>query len=147
MEVQPLFEAGAQGLVEGHQDHVEVELVQALFVLGTVHGAQVRVDADAGQVFDIGLQDAFEVGVHQQQFHAQLLALAVHQPLAIEFPARLAEQGQGLAQGLAADAAPVGMADLVGLGEHLFRQLVTKWRQQQPFLAGGQAVRCELAVG
>jgi hypothetical protein len=49
MEVLPLFEAGAQGLVEGHQDHVEIELVQALFVLGAVDGAQARIDADAGR--------------------------------------------------------------------------------------------------
>ena len=68
MEVLPLLKAGAQGLIQGHQDHVEVELIQALLVLRAVHGSQPGIDADAGQVLYIGLQDALKVGVYQQYF-------------------------------------------------------------------------------
>ncbi|MNH48070.1 hypothetical protein D3C79_1116390 [compost metagenome] len=67
------------------------------------------------------MQDAFKVGVYQQQFHAQLLALAVDQALAVQLPASLGKQAQGLAQGLAADAAAIGVADLVRFAVQLGR--------------------------
>ncbi|MNT16134.1 hypothetical protein D3C72_1512230 [compost metagenome] len=129
VKVQPLFKAGAEGLVQGHQNHVEVELVQTLFVLGPVHGAQARIDADAGKIFDIRLQDPLQVRIDQQQLELQRVAFVVEQALTIEFPASLAEQVEGLAQGLAVDAAPVGMADFVGLGEQGGGQLLAIGRK------------------
>ncbi|MNP42008.1 hypothetical protein D3C76_1357430 [compost metagenome] len=86
-----MFQARAEGLVEGHQDHVEVELVEALLVLGAVDRAQAGVDADAGEVLDVGLQDAFEVRIDQQDLQAQRLSGCVLQALAIELPAGLGE--------------------------------------------------------
>ncbi|MNP69861.1 hypothetical protein D3C76_1660140 [compost metagenome] len=65
VEVEGLFQARAQGLWQGHQDHVVVEVVQALLVLGAIHRAQACVDADAGEVLDVGLEDAFKVRVDQ----------------------------------------------------------------------------------
>lgn len=74
MEILPLFQARAEGLVEGHQDHVEIELIEALFVLGAIDCAQPCIDADAGEVLDVRLKDAFQVRVDQQDLEAQRLA-------------------------------------------------------------------------
>ncbi|MNJ50888.1 hypothetical protein D3C77_461760 [compost metagenome] len=88
-----------------------------MFVLGPVNRAQARIDANAGEIFDIRLQDPLKVRVDQQQLDLERIAFAVEQTLAIELPAGLGQQVQGLAQGLAVDAAPVGVADLVGFAE------------------------------
>ncbi|MNY46724.1 hypothetical protein D3C86_1819330 [compost metagenome] len=112
-----MLKAGAEGLVEGHQDHVEIELIEALFVLGAIHRAQSGVDADAGEVFHVGLKDAFQVRVDQQDLQAQRLPGGVLQTLAIELPAGLGQQAQGLAQGFPGDAAALGLRQAERLGE------------------------------
>ncbi len=76
----------------------------------------LRVDADAGQVLDIGLQDALQVRIDQQDLEAQRLPVRVEQALADELPAGLAEQDQGVAHGFAGDAAPVGLRQAERLG-------------------------------
>ncbi|MNO95761.1 hypothetical protein D3C76_874080 [compost metagenome] len=100
-----------------------------MFVLGPVYGAQARFDADAGEIFDIRLQDPFKVRIDQQQLQLQGLPGTVEQARPCELPAGLAEQVEGLAQGLAVDAAPVGMADFVGLGEQGSGQLLAIGRK------------------
>ncbi len=91
VEVLPLFQAGTEGLRQGHEDHVVVELVQALLVLGAVDGAQARVDADAGEVFAIGLENTLQARIDQQDFEAQRFALFIQQSVAGQLPAGIGQ--------------------------------------------------------
>ena len=147
MEVLPLFKPGAQGLIEGHQDHVEIELVQPLFVLRAVDSAQPRFDTDAGEVLDIRLQNAFEVRIDQQYLERQRFAFTIEQALPGQFPAALSQQVQGAAHGFAGDAAAIGFRQAEGLAEQLGGQLAAPRREHQPFMALGDAAGRELAVG
>ena len=109
VEVLYLLQARTQALGQGHENHVVVEMIEALLVLGAVDGAQVDLDADAGEVFGIGLQNTFEVRVDQQNFKTQGFALAIDQGLSGWFPAGLAKQAQGPAQGFPRDASALGL--------------------------------------
>ena len=67
MEVLPLFKAGAQGLVEGHQDHVEVELIESLFVLQY----KQRLDQFDFDMILMTLDQTLSPGLEQwQYFHS-----------------------------------------------------------------------------
>ncbi|MNJ79660.1 hypothetical protein D3C77_777490 [compost metagenome] len=66
----PLLQAGAEGLRQSHQYHVEVELIQALLVLGTIHGTQTDLHAEAGQVFTVGLENSLQARIDQQELEA-----------------------------------------------------------------------------
>ncbi len=79
-----------------HQDHVEIELVEALFVLRTIDRAQPGVDADAGEVLDVRLEDALQVRIDQQDLQAQGLSGGVLQALAVQLPAGFGEQPRAL---------------------------------------------------
>lgn len=109
VKVLPLLKTWAQRLLQGHEDHVEVEAVQALLVLCTVNGAKADIDAQTAQVLDVGLQDALKVGVDQQYLEAQRLFVRVEQPLIGKRPACVGQQFQGFAQGIARDAAAIGL--------------------------------------
>ncbi|MNO88406.1 hypothetical protein D3C76_798550 [compost metagenome] len=147
VKILPLLEARAEGLVEGHQDHVEIELVEALFVLGAIDRAQPGVDADAGEVLDVGLEDALQIWIDQQDLQAQRLPGRILQALAIELPAGLGQQGQGLAHGFPGDAPALGLRQAERLGEQPGRQLLAIRFEQQPFMADRQPAGGELAVG
>ncbi|MNG30846.1 hypothetical protein D3C84_1165410 [compost metagenome] len=57
------------------------------------------------------------------------------QALAIELPAGLGQQGQGLAHGFPGDALALGLRQAEGLGKQLGRQLLAIRLEQQPLMA------------
>ena len=132
---------------QGGEDHVVVVLIQALLVLGAIDGAQADADADAREVFRVGLEDAFQVRVDQQDFKLQRLATGIHQTLARQRPAGLLQQQQGAAQGVPRDAGAGGLRHAKRLGKELGWQLLTIGRKQQPLAAFRLAGGRELAVG
>ena len=91
MEVQRLFQPRAEGLRQGQQDHVVVELVKALLVLGAIDSAQVGAYADTGEVGSIGLENAFEAGVDQHDLELEALTASITQLLAGGFPAGIGQ--------------------------------------------------------
>ncbi len=147
VEILPLLQTGAQGLLQGHQNHVEIETVQTLLVLSAVDGAQPCIDPQAAQVFDVGLQNAFKVGVDQQDLEAQRLLVGIEQTLVRQRPASLGKQLQGLAQGFARYPAAIGFRWSEWLGEQAGGQLIAVGRQEQPFGPGRQTRRGKFAVG
>src|SRR3990167_3776558 len=91
VEVQRLLQARTEGLWQGQQNHVEIELIQALFVLRTIDSAQIGLNADSGKVLGERLEDSLEVWIDQQNLELQRLALGVQQILAGRFPAGLGQ--------------------------------------------------------
>ena len=144
MPERALLVARGQGLGEAGHDHVEIKGAQAFEVLGRVHHAHGHGDAQARQVALKGQDHALEIRLNQEHLESEGLPVP-DQLAAAHGPARLLEQGRGLAQVAADVAAAVGDGQAEGLGIHLGGQ--AKRLQDGPLLRGGLARRRHLGIG
>ena len=142
-----LFVAGALRLADGGDDHVEVEILDALLVLRRVDGADARRNPQPLQVLRVGPDHPFEGGGDEQELdlHRRPGRLADQRAVADD-PARVLEQSARLAQ-VGADRPPGGARRREGRAERRFGQAAAEafeYLRLQPLRAPG---RGELGVG
>src|SRR6185503_8313611 len=87
----PLLVPRRLRLAEAVRVHVEVVVLDALLILHGIDKAQLRADADALQVRDVGQVDALEGRRARDDLEAELLAVLAGELAALEVEAGLLE--------------------------------------------------------
>src|SRR5690606_21181607 len=87
-----LLVARRDRLLENPGDHVEIEILNAVDILGLVNDPQAGIDANLAQIGDVGTGDDLAGVVPAEDFEAQRLAGAgIHNPVAHDDTDRLGD--------------------------------------------------------